>query len=194
MKAIIKGLKSDCTFNQRIAPFGDQAETYYSLDLTAATDRIPVQVYLPILERLFGKEYTSAWHYILTGLPFTYQGKDYSYACGQPKGMYSSWAMLAVAHHLIVRFSASRVGIHDFSDYRVLGDDVVIRNTLVANSYLKVKAGFGVEISKGKSIVSKDAFSFAKRYFNAGREITAFPIIASKQPNWVNLYTVIEIA
>lgn len=95
MKAILKRLETDCTFNQRIAPFGDHSQKYYSYDLSAATDRIPIDIYLPILRALWGPELASAWKHLLVGNPFRYQGKDYSYATGQPKGKYSSWTCLA---------------------------------------------------------------------------------------------------
>jgi hypothetical protein len=120
VKAILKRIgETDCTYNQRIAPFGDQSQLYHSFDLTAATDRIPVEIYKPIKETLFGRDYSLAWKDILVSLPFRYQGEDKIYACGQPKGKYSSWTLLALSHHLIIRFAASRVGIQGFRDYRV---------------------------------------------------------------------------
>jgi hypothetical protein len=50
-------------------------------------------------------------------------------------GALSSWAMLALTHHYIVRVAASRVGISDFTHYAILGDDIVIANDNVALSY-----------------------------------------------------------
>jgi len=50
-------------------------------------------------------------------------------------GALSSWAMLALTHHYIVRIAARRVGIKNFNHYAVLGDDVVICNDLVAHAY-----------------------------------------------------------
>jgi hypothetical protein len=35
-------LKMDMTFDQSIAPFGPSNQNYYSFDLTAATDNIPL--------------------------------------------------------------------------------------------------------------------------------------------------------
>jgi len=59
-----------------------------------------------------------------------------------------------------------------------LGDDIVIRSSLVANSYRAVKLGFGVDISVDKTLVSKDTFEFAKRLFFRGSEVTGFPLAA----------------
>jgi hypothetical protein len=42
-----------------------------------------------------------------------------TYATGQPMGMYSSWPLMALVHHLIVRYSANLVNIPNFTDYRL---------------------------------------------------------------------------
>jgi hypothetical protein len=50
-------------------------------------------------------------------------------------GALSSWAMLALTHHYIVRIAAMRVGVSDFTWYAILGDDIVICHDSVAASY-----------------------------------------------------------
>lgn len=75
--------------------------------------------------------------------------------------------MLAVTHHFIVALAASRVGLKmgSFWDYAVLGDDIVIANKQVAESYLKVMAELGVDIGLHKSLISRKGRSeFAKVY------------------------------
>lgn len=54
------------------------------------------------------------------------------YATGQPMGLYSSWAALAITNHILVRLAAYRLGFNKFSDYLVLGDDIVIFSPQVA--------------------------------------------------------------
>jgi len=44
--------------------------------------------------------------------------------------------MLALSHHIIVQVAAIRVGKHRFSAYALLGDDIVIADEAVAESYL----------------------------------------------------------
>lgn len=80
-------------------------------------------------------------------------------------GAYSSWAMLALTHHLIVQFSHWRTGGNKwFRDYMILGDDVVIYDVRVARSYLIVMRTLGVDISFAKSLSSRiGVFEFAKR-------------------------------
>jgi len=77
-------------------------------------------------------------------------------------GAYSSWAMLAITHHFIVRFSALKCGISNFRDYSLLGDDICIYNDAVASMYLKVMETLGVSINLNKSILSSDFAEFAK--------------------------------
>jgi hypothetical protein len=45
---------------------------------------------------------------------------------GQPLGMYSSWAIFALTHHMVIEYCANLKGSPSFRDYSVLGDDVVI--------------------------------------------------------------------
>jgi len=148
----LRGWKDcDVTFGQSIGPFGKPTSPYYSFDLTAATDRIPVDVYRSIVNSIYGRDVFEAWKGLMVGTPFWFEGKQYAYSTGQPMGLYSSWVLLAHFHHLVIRYSASLVGRRNFSDYRVLGDDVVIRDTEVALSYQRVIQSLGVGISKEKT-------------------------------------------
>lgn len=62
-----------------------------------------------------------------------------------------------------------------FRHYRLLGDDIVIRHSAVAQSYIQILQDLGVEISDSKTLVSANSFEFAKRYFHQGSEATGFP-------------------
>lgn len=76
--------------------------------------------------------------------------------------------MLSLTHHVIVQLSARRaLGLRDqwFSEYSLLGDDIVIANEAVANVYLTTMRDIlGVDININKSIISPiGAVEFAKR-------------------------------
>jgi hypothetical protein len=172
----LKRIKSDMTYGQDIAPFGDPCHKYYSFDLTAATDRLPSSLMRDILRRLFGKAYAHAWHDIMVKEPFEWKTGSVSYAVGQPMGLYSSWAMLAWTHHILVKFAALKVDVVGFEDYRLLGDDIVIRHDVVAEAYKSLIKSLGVEISEAKTMESRDSFEFAKRLFIKGDEVTGFPL------------------
>jgi len=53
--------------------------------------------------------------------------------------------------------------IDNFTDYILLGDDIVIRNDKVAQKYITIMTRLGVDISIPKTHVSKNTYEFAKR-------------------------------
>lgn len=171
----------------------DPAHKFHSFDLTSATDRIPVDVQEQILNELgypgkWWKELLDiSWKWslgfketefglsvpisgfknhiveILSTLSSPH-GTTVKYAVGQPMGAYSSWAMLALTHHVIVRYAAHRAGVTGPFNYVVLGDDISINHDAVAQSYLAVMQTLGVSINMSKSIISNDLVEFAKRW------------------------------
>jgi len=94
--------------------------------------------------------------------PFHHDGKEYYYNAGQPMGAYSSWAMFALSHHVVIQYCSYLEDIVNFKDYAVLGDDVVIGHQAVANRYKQVIKNLGVEISFSKTHESETFCEFAK--------------------------------
>jgi len=70
--------------------------------------------------------------------------------------------MLAITHHVVVRYAALKSGIKNFDSYAVLGDDIVIMHDSVAENYLQIMQYLGVAINLNKSIVSSKFAEFAK--------------------------------
>jgi hypothetical protein len=93
-------------------------------------------------------------------------------------GAKSSFAMLALTHHVIVQILANRVGLSNFTDYGILGDDNTIANRQVANLYVPFMTSLGVSISMSKSFVHVDGYlsvgEICKRIFIEGVELTSF--------------------
>jgi hypothetical protein len=163
---------SDATFDQdgAVRSFAGTCPEYYSYDLKSATDMIPISLYKLMFDEIWGKPVGDLWVSLMTdrefGLPvkdpknheyYKYNNKYHiSYTRGQPMGALSSWAALALLHHYIVQYAAYRVfnKIQTFTQYRVLGDDIVIGNREVAESYLKVCEEFSIPIGLAKSVVS----------------------------------------
>lgn len=156
---------TDLTSGQDIKPFGDPTQNYWSIDLTSATDRFPLSLQKDVVSMLMGEKFSDAWQDMMVGEPFVFRNLSIRYATGQPMGLYSSWTVFALTHHLFIQYAADSVGIRHFTDYRVLGDDVVIRNNRVALEYLRLLDLIGVEVSKDKTLVSPNSFEFAKRFF-----------------------------
>jgi hypothetical protein len=167
----LRSLFTDCTFDQtgglnRVREIA-RGRPAFSYDLSSATDRIPIALQEQILSAL-GLSWAASWRSLLSGRDWWLGSLPIKYAVGQPMGAYSSWAMLALSHHVIIQVSAYRAGWrHFFPYYAVLGDDVVIFDQKVATEYLESMATLGVSINMSKSLVSENGFlEFAKRWFD----------------------------
>jgi hypothetical protein len=221
--SILRNFKTDGTFNQvspveslisrmQIQGVKVPKTTFYSLDLSSATDRLPITLQSPIVALVYNlvwvnkfrfgwitdasKEFAKSWVYLLVDrFYYLYLSKrDFQriegkkertyklkYSVGQPMGALSSWAMLAMTHHAIVIFCAKRAKIKDyrnFSDYAVLGDDIIIANSKVAHAYLHFLSQIGVSVGLAKSIVSKRrlVLEFAKKFFVGNTQMNMIPI------------------
>jgi hypothetical protein len=167
LSRILRKLETDGTFDQerplnllikRVEP----GRIFHCFDLSAATDRLPLELQRDIIN-YFNPYLGTCWFNLIKSIRYFYEGRLITYAVGQPMGAYSSFPMLSLTHHIIVRKAACLAGIKDFMDYCILGDDIVICNDDVALHYLKLMETLGVSINLSKSIISKDIAEFAKK-------------------------------
>lgn len=108
------------------------------------------------------------------------------YAVGQPMGLYTSWAALAITHHVIVQWAATLTGVNPktcgetssyFEDYRKFqGDDVVIADEAVAMKYKYIMYKLGVNISLSKSWIGHGIAEFAKSLYVNGKLVSSLPV------------------
>jgi hypothetical protein len=136
-----------------------------SVDLSAATDRLPVSLQAEILE-LMGLPGVH-WRKLLAR-PYVYMDEEYVYEVGQPMGAYSSFAMLALTNHVICRVAYLNTGVtysKGSGQYAILGDDVAIAVVPVAVEYTKLMQMIGVEINPIKGFRGK-ILEFAKVIFH----------------------------
>lgn len=186
----LRNIDQDGTFNQtapilRLQRLGHTK--FWCYDLSAATDRLPVKLQVLLLSPYLGSSLAEAWKDLLVDRGYFCRevSSELKYAVGQPMGALSSWAMLALTHHFIVQWAAMRVhaskhGLSSkwfdskvfsfswFTEYAVLGDDIVIANGLVAREYVWIMSQLGVGIGLAKSLVSKKGgLEFAKRFYVA---------------------------
>nr|BBG56023.1 RNA dependent RNA polymerase [Fusarium boothii mitovirus 1] len=193
---ILRRLPNDGTFdqdasvkrsNEKFSQFG----IAYSFDLSAATDRLPVDLTGSILEQLVGiKGFSSSWKSIMVDRDFQFpeavvdkyfKGEDpgyIRYSVGQPMGGLSSWAGLAITHHWILQLCSSRLNNLGWETrYEILGDDIVIFDSKLAKMYLYVMQELGLEVNSSKSInASHSGFEFAKRTMINGVDVSALSL------------------
>lgn len=91
----------------------------YSFDLSAATDRLPIDLQTDVLSHLFDDPQIALdWRDLLIKRDYHLfstqfgQNDNYRYEVGQPMGALSSWGMLALTHHLLVQVAARRSGFN----------------------------------------------------------------------------------
>nr|UIW13870.1 MAG: RNA-dependent RNA polymerase [Rhizoctonia solani mitovirus 88] len=201
---ILKRIPQDGTFDQTkplhslIQRVKDgTVRSLYSLDLTAATDRLPVALQVHIVNDLVGDiSFGYHWASLLVGRKYKFYQMgydqwhgDYLYAVGQPMGALSSWAMLALTHHFIVQCAAWRSKITPvgswYANYALLGDDLVVGDSAVKDEYLAILMSLGMEVNVHKSIISETGrcLEFAKRTIYLGTDVSPIPLkeVASAQ-------------
>lgn len=184
-------MPSDGTFDQ-VRPVLDYTKwpSAYSLDLSAATDRLPLSIQIRLLTLLYGEEFALNWARLLVDRDYSAYHSKYTngreitvrYAVGQPMGALSSWAMLALTHHYIIHSAAWSTGIIPlgalYQNYAILGDDIVIGDQVVKDRYLLILDALGVEVGLHKSVLSPNGIGleFAKRTFYKGVDVSPVPV------------------
>lgn len=187
-------LPQDRTFTQN--PFNnwsDNDDSFFSLDLSAATDRFPIVLQKKLLATVYSdQKFATCWANLLSKREFlSPEGDKFTYSVGQPMGGYSSWAAFTLTHHLVVAWAAKLSGFEagTFKDYILLGDDIVIKNNRVAVRYIALMTKFGVDISMQKTHISRNMYEFAKRWIKSGVEVTGVPLKGILS-NWANVQVV----
>jgi hypothetical protein len=90
---ILKRINHDMTFDQtnfKDILFKSTGGTFVSADLSAATDRFPIDLICDVLKGRLPDDFVNAWKDIMVGYPFDYQGSFIYYRTGNPMGAYSS--------------------------------------------------------------------------------------------------------
>jgi hypothetical protein len=200
---VLKSIKQDGTHSQTslMSWLKNQAKsawvgfTWSSLDISAATDSIPVQLYQILLEELYGHTAQAADMAkdvlaLMTDREFTVKGvsqilssdsKDVvpetvRYTRGQPMGCLGSFALLALWNHSWVQFASWLLSGNCLTSYGVTGDDVVIAepssSSPIGKKYVELSNIFMIPISLTKSFVSSALFNFLSRTWFEGEEIS----------------------
>jgi len=193
----LKKFPCDRTFTQNPHhSWENNNHSFWSMDLSSATDRFPVSLQRRVLQHLIGVNRARSWQYLLTERDFhTPDGTTVRYAVGQPMGAYSSWAAFTLSHHLVVQFAAKLAGKFPFNQYIILGDDIVIKDDDVALKYKYLMERLGVELSDTKTHKSLFLYEFAKRWINKAKNVewTGLPIVGiiDNIKNPIIVYTIL---
>jgi len=177
---LLQSVGWDCTYNQSsgtdwVKRQLDQGEVVWSIDLSDATNNFPLDLQLDVLQKIGVHPQDLRLFRDLSRLPWDVnQGRDsgtITWTVGQPLGLGPSFAAFALTHGLLVHACAQELASQD--DFRVLGDDIVIRGDALASKYLQKLEILGIPISKDKTIRSRYAAEFA------GKVVTRDGILAA---------------
>lgn len=186
--AIVRNLPWDCTYDQSkgvnfIQNHLCSGGTVFCHDLSDATNNFPLEFsimllnfikeILPLEERGWFAEHIELFTLIArgrwlapVGLPDKLrhnltEDQFVVWTNGQPLGLYPSFPLFALSHGFLIRLIEYRLGKMD--TFRVLGDDVVITDYEVSETYLRHLKTLGVPISEEKSLISNELGEFAGR-------------------------------
>lgn len=191
LSEILKGIPEDGTFDQsgpvnsllfNKNTIGTLVDPIDSVDLSNATDRLPVNLQADILNTI-GID-GDLWMKLLARDYYVPDlDKSLRYSVGQPMGAYSSFNMLALTNHVLNQVALNLAGVKYIpgtGQYAVLGDDVAIKVGQAASIYKDLLNGLGVETNPIKGF-SGDIIEFAKRiYFNCKGKVLELSPIGSK--------------
>jgi len=187
LNTVLRSIPQDQTFNQgeglKELPFSSD-RTYYSFDLTAFTDRLPIKILVGFLTHNFGLSKALAWYDILNGYDFEYKDpkgfhNNIRYNVGNPMGFYTSWPLTTLCHHFLIYVCCQEINISWYkANYKLLGDDIIIFDDDLASKYMEIISLIGMDIQFQKSHIGNSLFEFAKRLFTPFGEISPFPIKA----------------
>lgn len=125
MFKILKGLPNDGTFDQdasfkRCQSKASKFGVAFGYDLSSATDRLPMALQVSLLSSLTSNQFLAeCWRdmlvlrdYVIPYNRFNVDtpGSFVRYAVGQPMGALSSWASLALTHHMIMQYASILLG------------------------------------------------------------------------------------
>jgi hypothetical protein len=186
LKNVLSNIPNDFTYNQEkgfnyVLDLTRQNIPCYSLDLSKATDRLPLKLQTRILGIILGNSVLAElWAKVMTARDFiTPNGHKVKYAVGQPQGFKSSFHSMAFTHHVIVKLAALRAGLPNYSQYAILGDDIVLTDENVVARYKELMDILGVAISPEKSLIAagdNSCAEFCKRIAFNGHELTGIPV------------------
>lgn len=173
---LLKGLPWDCTHDQvkgqeYVKAALSKGKTVFCYDLSDATNLFPLEQQVETTRKLvanFEKLDTSLslfadlarTDWVLPKHFADIAGQDrVKFTRGQPMGLYPSFALFALNHGLLVRHLERLFGKND--TFRIIGDDIVISDAIVAEAYVKAMTDLGCKINLSKSVVSSTLAEFA---------------------------------
>lgn len=172
-----------CTFDHErgyssVVQWLEQDRKVWCFDASAFTDRFPLQLQEAVIDSLVDRQVLSnedreAFRLVIDkGWQWDEVGREVKWSVGQPLGYGPSFHLATLTHAAVCEMLCRTNGLRS-RDFRIVGDDVVIADQRLAESYQKVMNDLGVEINLSKSAISDKLGEFL------GKQITKWGVSPS---------------
>lgn len=184
----LKRVPNDYTFDQNagveaIQQLLQDGYPSISMDLSNASDNIPLDLQLELMSRLgvstrwiqFYRDCCRGDWYLTSvrgGL-----ATRISWTVGAPLGLYPVFASFTLWHHSLVQSCFHDLGTPKVGGkwpYAIIGDDLWLGDTEVANLYVARMSSLGVPASTSKGLVARNVADFAGRVITPNEVIQGF--------------------
>lgn len=162
----VNDLPWDCTFDQSKPDLSvkdrlTRSKTTFCFDLSSATDRFPFDLQITVLKAIFtsptAQRHIQFYEYIQS-FPYNFYGEPLRWVRGQALGMYPSFGTFTLTHGMML------YALNNFSHnnkFFVLGDDVIILDPELAQSYEQFLIDCDIPYAPHKTISSNRIAEFA---------------------------------
>lgn len=163
---IARRMPWDCTHDQSAAlePIRcalEKGTKVYSVDLSSATDFFPLEIQLACVRSILidtDHDYINLWADLCRGQWKLPSQEIIQWTCGQPLGMYPSFAAFTISHGLLLKSLLKKKWKGEFY---VVGDDVIIIDDQLASDYMRTLDELGCPYSTDKTLASEKIAEFA---------------------------------
>lgn len=155
-----------------------------SMDLSNASDNIPLDLQLELMSRLgVSTRWIQFYRDCCRGDWYLNRFKKggsvetISWTVGAPLGLYPVFASFTLWHHSMVQVCFQDLGkpkVKGKWPYAIIGDDLWLGDMEVANLYVQRMLSLGIPASTSKGLVSRDVADFAGRVITPNEVIQGF--------------------
>lgn len=172
---LIQTLPWDCTHDQSKGTVWaenkiSEHNQMFAVDLSDATNQFPLELQKKVLQSISGvvEEDIHLFNDLAKANWLSPSHGMVNWTKGQPLGLYPSFAAFALTHGVLVSSLAKKLGLDPADTFRILGDDIVISNRGLYESYREVLLKLNVPVSESKTLQSDLVTEFGGRVIVPG--------------------------
>lgn len=165
-----------------------QGRKVYGFDASAFTDRLPFTLQKVVLDKLVEDGWLTEFDaesidivvnsdWAVTGYESQkFKTDTVKWAVGQPMGYGPSFHLAAITHWTILVACARKLAIPHAGKFAVVGDDVSIFDSDIAEEYYRTMTALEVDINLEKSVISNEIGEFCKKVILPGTVLESITV------------------